>query len=56
MQAAADWLRLDAPHHDDWLPGFSVDTDVEPIRAALADRAPGAELLELDYVDATPLF
>ncbi len=43
-------------HHDDWLPGFSVDTDVAPIRAALAGRAPGAVLLDLGYVDATPLF
>jgi L-ascorbate metabolism protein UlaG (beta-lactamase superfamily) len=43
-------------HHDDWLPGFSVDTDVAPIRAAIADRAPAAALLELGYVDATVLF
>ena len=42
-------------HHDDWLPGFSVATDVAPIRAALAERAPAAELLTLDYVDGTPI-
>ena len=23
-------------HHDDWLPGFSIDTDVEPIKQAIA--------------------
>lgn len=40
-------------HHDDWLPGFSIDTDVAPIRAALGD---GVELLELGYVDGTVLF
>lgn len=43
-------------HHDDWLPGFSVATDVEPIRAAIARRAPDARLLDLDYVDGTELF
>jgi L-ascorbate metabolism protein UlaG (beta-lactamase superfamily) len=42
-------------HHDDWLPGFSVDTDVAPIRAELARVAPKTELLELGYLDATPV-
>jgi len=36
-------------HHDDWLPGFSIDTDLAPIRAGLTD----VELLELGYVDGT---
>jgi L-ascorbate metabolism protein UlaG (beta-lactamase superfamily) len=40
-------------HHDDWLPGFSVDTDTGPIRAELARRSPGSELIELGYVDGT---
>jgi L-ascorbate metabolism protein UlaG (beta-lactamase superfamily) len=43
-------------HHDDWLPGFSVATDIEPIRSAIATRAPDAVLLELGYVDGTALF
>lgn len=43
-------------HHDDWLPGFSVPTDLAPIRAALADRAPGVELLEPGYLAGTTLF
>lgn len=43
-------------HHDNWLPGFSIDTDVAPIRDALAEVAPGTELLELGYVDGTQLF
>ena len=47
--------RVVLAHHDDWLPGFSVPTDVTPIRKALAERAPTAELLTLDYVDATPI-
>jgi L-ascorbate metabolism protein UlaG (beta-lactamase superfamily) len=39
-------------HHDDWLPGFSVPTDITPIEDALADTP----LLTLDYVDATRIF
>lgn len=38
-------------HHDDWLPGFSVDTDVAPLRAAIERAVPDSELLELDYLD-----
>lgn len=40
-------------HHDNWLPGFSVPTDTDPIRAAISAAAPTARLLELDYLDAT---
>ena len=40
-------------HHDNWLPGFSVDTDVTPIRAELARECPGVELVELAYLDGT---
>lgn len=43
-------------HHDDWLPGFSIATDVAPIRAELARRAPRTQLREFGYLDATPLF
>jgi len=42
-------------HHDNWLPGFSIPTDVEPIRAAIGLHAPGAILLDLDYLDQTPI-
>ena len=45
--------RIVLGHHDDWLPGFSVDTDLKPIREELARVAPRAELLELDYLDGT---
>lgn len=42
-------------HHDNWLPGFSIPTDVEPIRAAIAVDAPDASLLDLAYLDQTPI-
>jgi hypothetical protein len=47
--------RLVLCHHDDWLPGFSVDTDVAPIAEAVARAAPGTQLLELGYLDGTPI-
>lgn len=43
-------------HHDDWLPGFSVPTDVGPIRTAVEAVAPGSRLLEPGYLDGTVLF
>jgi L-ascorbate metabolism protein UlaG (beta-lactamase superfamily) len=43
-------------HHDNWLPGFSVDTDVAPIRAEIERVAPGTRLVELGYLDATRIF
>jgi L-ascorbate metabolism protein UlaG (beta-lactamase superfamily) len=45
--------RLVLCHHDNWLPGFSVDTDMQPIREELARSAPGVELLELGYLAGT---
>lgn len=42
-------------HHDNWLPGFSIPTDVEPIRAAIAEQAPKAKLLDLGYLDGTSI-
>jgi L-ascorbate metabolism protein UlaG (beta-lactamase superfamily) len=45
--------RVVLSHHDDWLPGFSVDTDVGPIRDELARVAPDTSLVELGYVDGT---
>ena len=48
--------RLVLNHHDNWLPGFSIDTDIGPIRSELARRTPGVELLELGYVDGSVLF
>jgi L-ascorbate metabolism protein UlaG (beta-lactamase superfamily) len=43
-------------HHDDWLPGFSVPTEMAPLRAAIAAMAPGTELLEPGYLAGTELF
>jgi L-ascorbate metabolism protein UlaG (beta-lactamase superfamily) len=54
----ADLLRprtVILTHHDDWLPGFSVATDVEPIRDELARVAPRTQLLELGYLDGTAI-
>ena len=42
-------------HHDDWLPGFSVATDLAPIRAELGGVAPATELVELGYLDGTKI-
>jgi L-ascorbate metabolism protein UlaG (beta-lactamase superfamily) len=47
--------RVVLAHHDDWLPGFSVATDVGPIRDALGKVVPDAELLDLGYVDGTEI-
>lgn len=43
-------------HHDDWLPGFSIPTDVAPIRREIARVAPRTELLEVGYRAGTALF
>ena len=43
-------------HHDDWLPGFSVPTDIGPIRAEVERTVPGTELREIGYADGSPLF
>ncbi len=40
-------------HHDDWLPGFSVPTEVAPLRDVI-ERA-GSRLLELGYVDGNEI-
>jgi L-ascorbate metabolism protein UlaG (beta-lactamase superfamily) len=47
--------RVVLSHHDNWLPGFSVDTDVRPIRDELARAAPGTELIYLGYIDGTQI-
>lgn len=42
-------------HHDDWLPGFSIDTDVSAIHAELKRISPATKLVALDYLDGTPI-
>ncbi len=42
-------------HHDDWLPGFSIATDVAPIRREIARVAPRTELVEVGYLAGTPI-
>ena len=48
--------RVILSHHDDWLPGFSTPTDIEPIREELARFAPAATLDELSYLDGHLVF
>ena len=48
--------RVILSHHDDWLPGFSVATDIGPIRTELERRLPRTELVELGYVDGHEVF
>jgi len=47
--------RVVLSHHDNWLPGFSVDTDLAPIRDELARVAPQTKLVELGYLDGTTI-
>jgi L-ascorbate metabolism protein UlaG (beta-lactamase superfamily) len=54
--AALQPRRVVFSHHDDWLPGFSVATDMEPLRTAIAAVAPATEVLELGYLSGTPIF
>jgi len=48
--------RLLLCHHDDWLPGFSVRTEMAPLRAAIAAASPSTELLEPGYLAGTEPF
>jgi L-ascorbate metabolism protein UlaG (beta-lactamase superfamily) len=54
--AAVRPRRLFLSHHDDWLPGFSVATEMAPLRRAIAAVAPTTELLEPGYLAATDVF
>jgi L-ascorbate metabolism protein UlaG (beta-lactamase superfamily) len=48
--------RVLLSHHDNWLPGFSLETNTAPIRDALAERVPKVELIETGYMAGYPLF
>ena len=48
--------RVVLSHHDDWLPGFSVPTEMEPLRTAIATASPTTELIEPGYLAATDVF
>jgi L-ascorbate metabolism protein UlaG (beta-lactamase superfamily) len=54
--AALQPRRLLLSHHDDWLPGFSVPTEMAPLRAAIDAASSGTELLEPGYLAGTELF
>jgi L-ascorbate metabolism protein UlaG (beta-lactamase superfamily) len=47
--------RLLLCHHDNWMPPFTQETDIGPIRSRLAAAAPSTELIELDYLDPYPV-
>jgi hypothetical protein len=56
-QAELLWpARLLLGHHDDWMPGLTSALDTTPVRQALAEHAPGAELVEIGYRSGCPLF
>jgi len=48
--------RVLLSHHDNWLPGFSLETNTGPIKDALAERVPSAELIETGYMAGYALF
>ena len=48
--------RVILSHHDNWLPGFSVATDVTPIREELERVVPGTDLLEMGYLEGVEIF
>ncbi|MET0325625.1 MAG: MBL fold metallo-hydrolase [Ilumatobacteraceae bacterium] len=54
--AAVRPRRLLLSHHDDWLPGFSVPTEMAPLRAAIAAASPSTQLVEPGYLAASDLF
>jgi L-ascorbate metabolism protein UlaG (beta-lactamase superfamily) len=43
--------RLLLCHHDNWMPPFTTETDIEPIRSRLSASAPSVELIEVGYLD-----
>ncbi len=47
--------RLLLCHHDNWMPPFTQETDIQPIRSRLSEAAPSSELIELDYLDPYPV-
>lgn len=43
-------------HHDNWLPGFSVPTNTDPIRTEIERIAPRCDLVEPGYMEGTAIF
>ena len=41
---------------DDWMPPFTRPMDTAPIRAAVVERAPAAEFVEMGYLEGRPIF
>ena len=47
--------RVALCHHDNWMPPFTRETDVEPIRSELARHFPHVEFLEMGYLEDMPV-
>ena len=43
-------------HHDNWLPGFSIPTNTDPINAAVKAVHPAVEIIEPGYLEGTQIF
>jgi len=48
--------RVILSHHDNWLPGFSGEVNVAPVRTELSRWAPRSELVEMGYLTAQRIF
>jgi L-ascorbate metabolism protein UlaG (beta-lactamase superfamily) len=48
--------RVILGHHDDWLPGVSTAVNAAPIRSAIAEACPTAELAEMGYCAGFEVF
>ena len=58
MAAEVDLLgpcRVLLCHHDNWMPPFTREVDIEPIRRGLSAAAPSSELIEVDYLEPYPV-
>ena len=54
----ADLLRpktVVLSHHDNWLPGLSIPTEMDPIRDELERVVPNTRLLEMGYLEGTEI-
>ncbi|HAX05525.1 MAG TPA: hypothetical protein DCX77_07595 [Acidimicrobiaceae bacterium] len=58
-QFVADQVEIMRPqkliygHHDNWLPGFSIATNTEPINSAVKAVHPAVEIIEPGYLEGT---
>ena len=48
--------RVIPAHHDNWLPGFTHQVDINPIRECFSQRASHIDFREIGYASQFPLF